>query len=355
MRKHRRSSSAPLVIFVGIVLLCITAVGVFVYVQGENAYKADLTLYEGRERNNLIEIEIPEKSGVRAIANLLKEKDLIPEADSFVRYTKESDTSGKLQAGKFFIRSNLSIAGVVDVLTGKTISEEVRLTIPEGYTIKEVASLLVSKNLITTEEEFLDCISSTCDFSNVSFLPAKKSPNLAFPYSYMEGYLFPDTYFIQTDSFTSEQFIRMMLRAFQTKALPVIDGNAEKIHETIILASILEKESRPRDNQELVAGVIWNRIDNDIQLATDATNRYIMSNPLAPITAQSLASSNPYNLRRQKGLPPSAISNPGLASIKAIQNPEATDNFYYLHDNTGQIHFSRTEAEHNRKKNTYLN
>lgn len=355
MRRQRPKPTSGVLPIVIIVLLLIIGGGAFWYIQGENQYKNDLVAYAGRDKNTLVEIVIPENSSVKAIASILKSKDLIPDENSFVRYTKDFGDSSKLQAGKFSIRSNLSIAQVTDVLTGKATSEEIRITIPEGYSIREIAGLLVSKGVITTEDEFLDCISTTCDFSDVSFLPSKKSPNLAFPYSYMEGYLFPDTYFVQKDSFSSDQFIHTLLSTFEKKAIPLLPSSDAKREEAVILASILEKESRPRDNQPLVASVLWNRIENGIQLATDATNRYIMNDPLAEITIQSLTSSNPYNLRRQKGLPPSAISNPGLASIKAILEPEDSDYFYYLHDSSGKIYFSKTEAEHNRKKNMYLN
>lgn len=354
MRHRRPKQRSMLPAIVAILLLIIVGGGAFFYIQGENQYKADLTAYSGREKNTLVNITIPENSNIKTIAALLKEKDLIPSDTSFLRYAKESGDDSKLQAGKFSLRSNLSMTEVADVLTGRAVSEEIRLTIPEGYTIREIAGLLVSKGLISTEEELLDCISRTCDFSDVDFLPSKTSADLAFPYSYMEGYLFPDTYFVHKDSFSPNQFVHTLLATFESKALPLLPTSKAKREETVILASILEKESRPRDNQPLVAGILWNRINNGIQLATDATNRYIMDDPLGEITYQSLTSNDPYNLRRVKGLPPSAISNPGLASIKAILNPEDSDYFYYLHDSTGQIYFSKTEAEHNRKKNQYL-
>ena len=89
-------------------------------------------------------------------------------------------------------------------------------------------------------------------------------------------------------------------------------------------------------------------------MGADATTRYLKADPLTPLTYKELQSTNPYNTRRSAGLPPTAISSAGVASFKAALSPEESDYWYYLHDHQGQIHYSSTENEHNRKKALYL-
>lgn len=354
--RHRKKSSPVFWIVFSFVLLLLIAGG-FWYTQREAHYKEVLSETAGTG-NTPYQVEIEKGSSVAAIADTLLEKSLIVEKEAFIRLAKEQGDDRQLFAGSFSVTSGLTIPEVLDILTGRTEPSRIRITIPEGLTLKEMATLLEERGTIGSAEEFLDCIATTCDFSDVTFLPEKGDPDYAFPYSYMEGYLFPDTYFVDSNEFTIEGLIRLMLRTFDTKIrkgfADEIEASDYSLNELVIMASIVEKESRPRDNQAVVAGILWKRFENGVQLAADATNRYIKENPLDAITYQELQSSNPYNGRRVRGLPPSAISNPGAASFAAAVEPEESEWWYYLHDNTGTIRFGRTESEHNRNKSIYL-
>jgi UPF0755 protein len=223
------------------------------------------------------------------------------------------------------------------------------IRILEGQTLKDIGMQLI-KNKLTTEEEFASCVKNFCELRD-SFDFLSDAPSL-------EGYIFPDTYFIEKTNFTLQSFMKQALRNFEKK---VATGLAEDIAQSkksfkdmVIMASIIEKESRPRDNQSIVSGILWKRLENNVQLAVDATNRYIKEDPLAPLTMKELQSSSPYNTRRVKGLPPTAISNPGLTSIKAALTPKDSPYWYYLHDSSGVIHYSTSESQHNKAKALYI-
>ncbi len=340
----------------GALLLLLLVRGAFWY-QEELSYRELVDATVLQEETVAEPVEIAAGSSLRTIAAFLEESNIVVDAAVFERYVRSMEAATSLQAGTFYLSGSMTIPEVVDVLTGKVVPDEVRLTIREGLTILEIADLFVERGL-ATKEEVLDCITSSCDFSAYDFLPTPGAED-AYAHSYMEGYLFPDTYYIAPTSFDLESFLGRLLRTFESRVLtPFAEEIAESEYtqeELVVLASIMEKESRPSDDQHVVAGVFFNRLENGVQLALDATTRYIKDDPLAPLTAVELASSNPYNTRRVRGIPPTAISNFGVRSFEAILNPEDTNYWYYLHDANGQIHYSSTEAEHNRKKALYLN
>lgn len=351
-----KNHAGPSLLIPVILLIVVVGAAIGWYMYTEAKYKELIAATAG-SGNTPFSVDIEKGSSIGAIANLLKGKDLIVDRDAFIRYAKEKGDDAKLQAGTFSVTSGLTIPEVLDVLTGRTKPTRTRVIIREGLTIRDIAGVLVSQGLIKNEDEFYDCI-TTCDFSSFTFLPPKNKSTYAFPYSYMEGYMFPDTYFVDTADFKVETFIAQTLRNFDTK---VVKGLAKQIaasdyslEELVTMASIVEKESRPADNQAVVAGILWKRLENNVQLAADATNRYIKEDPTGPLYQAELTSNNPYNGRKIKGLPPSAISNPGLASLKAAISPETSDWWYYLHDANGTIRFARTEAEHERNKSLYL-
>ena len=332
-------------ILVGILAVVLLSGGYFFY--SEQQYKTALTIIPDiAKKNVLIAFTIEKGSSVRHIANSLLYPNIIKDDGAFLRYVKEQNLENKLMAGNFTLNSGLTIPEVTDILTGKVVPDSMKITIKEGMSVRDIRDLLISQGLATAKD-FNECI-STCDFRTAfPFLPKQDNPKYAYSWSYLEGYLFPDTYYISKAQFTVESFFKQMLSNFKKQVGSDIDP------EVVIIASIIEKESRPKDDQAIVSGIIWKRLKEGIQLATDATNRYLMDAGEV-LTYKELTSTNPYNTRKQKGLPPSAIANPGITSINAAKTPKDSTYYYYLHDANGQIHFADTENEHNRNKQIYL-
>lgn len=332
-----------------IVIVIFTLLGAGWYIHKEQEYKKHVTEVPIAGSTLVKEFTIASGTSLKKVAHDLFVQELVVDEDSFSRYASEQKKDTAIAAGTFYLTPALTIPEVLKVLTGEVVPTRVRITIPEGYTVNDIGEALVKKGL-TTKAEFDECIKGGCDFKeDFPFLPGNDS---------LEGYLFPDTYFFDQTKFSLQSFLGLMLQNFEDRVVSglkkEVTANNYSLEQIVTMASILEKESTPRDDQEIVSGILWKRFENGVQLAADATTRYIKNDPLAPLTYQELQSNNPYNSRRVKGLPPTPISNPGMLSIKAALNPKESAYWYYLHDNDGIIHFSRTEAEHNKAKALYL-
>lgn len=306
---------------------------------------ARLTLSWSRpnsDSTSRVSVEIPQGTSLSRISDILEERELVRDGWSFQWFVRWKKLASSLQAGEYVIPRNLTFSEIIEVLQhGK--SEEIRITIPEGSTIAQVDALLAKKSFITPGD-FIDC-TNFCD--------------LGFRISSLEGYLFPSTYFENPKSFTSKKFVQRLYNTFQqqTKGLmKEIQESGRTLKEVVIVASMIEREAFGDNLEEKreIADVIWKRLDERIHLGIDATTRYELDEWKRPLYTEDFQSDSPYNTRRNLGLPPTAISNPGLDSLKAAVRPISTEYYYYLHDNTGQVHFGRTLDDHNANKRMYL-
>lgn len=299
------------------------------------------------------DVTIGTGASVRSIASGLKENGLIRSELAFLLFVKWNNLDTKLQAGRFILRPSLSVPQLSESLqSGK--AQEIALVIPEGFTVKDIDDLL-AKNNLEASGETVRC-ANECDFSSFEFLPEKE--NQARRGGRLEGYLYPDTYFVEIENFKAKFFLERMLSTFQKKVLVPLKQDLQKseysLHQIITMASLIEEESRHDEERKTVSGILWKRLENDVILGVDATVRYILEKPREILTKEDLKTDSAYNTRRQTGLPPGPIASPGLGSISAALNPAATGYWYYLHDKEGNIHYSETNEEHNLKKEQYL-
>lgn len=332
-----------------IIFVLLTLIGAGWYMFKEQEFKKHLTEVPIAGSKLVKEFVVPQGASLKKIAHDLFVQELVVDEDSFTRYVIEQSKDKELATGSFYITPALTIPEVLKILTGEVVPDRARITIPEGYSVNDIGGVLIKKGIVS-KSEFDECVKGGCSLQKTfSFLPADGS---------LEGYLFPDTYFFDQSKFTLESFLSQMVKNFESKVVIGLESEIDKskysLAQIIKMASILEKESTPKDDQTIVSGILWKRFENGVQLAADATTRYIKSDPLAPLTYKELQSDNPYNSRRVKGLPPTPISNPGLLSIKAAIFPKDSPYWYYLHDTEGLIHFSKTESEHNKTKALYL-
>lgn len=235
---------------------------------------------------------------------------------------------------------------IADIMgSGNTATTSV--TIPEGYTVKQIANLLEKKGLGSADQ----FVKATTTWSgDEEFLKTRTKKNS------LEGYLFPDTYRINKGT-PAEDIISMMLNNFERRLAPLqtqISANKRSLNEIIILASLVEDEARTETNRKLVAQVLLNRLAKPMRLDVDATVRYLTDNWTKPITKADLAINSPYNTRKVSGLPPTPICNPSLMSIKAVLSPSPTNALYYLTDKDGVMHYANTLDQHNANKAKYL-
>lgn len=333
------------------ILLCIAAIAA-IWLGWHAWYLHALTPVDHGSTQR-VSVSIPSGSSSKEIAVILHQKELIRSQLAFLRYAKQSDKVTSLQAGTFILQPSMGVQDIVEALaSGET--QEASVTIPEGYTVKDIDALLAKKGLIA-EGELIDC-ASRCDFSTFEFLPEGK--NQAHRGGKLEGYLYPDTYFVDPTDFNVKFFAERMLGTFRSKVVNAmaddIKASGHLLHEIVTMASLIEEETKRDDERYIVSGILWKRMTEKMGLYVDASNRYILDKPTEIITAADLDQDSAYNLRKYRGLPPGPIANAGMQSIKAALHPQSSPYYYYLHGLDGAIRYAVTNDEHNANKAKYL-
>ena len=266
--------------------------------------------------------------GVREISYNLKQQGLIKDPIIFFIITKKMGYDKKIEAGDFRLSPSMNTWDIANSLTHGTL--DIWVTIPEGKRTEEVAEIL-KKNIPTFQQSWIQSLITD------------------------EGYLFPDTYLIPKDA-TIDLISTMMKDNFQQKFDSAKNTKITNLtdRETIIMASLVEREAKADIDRPMVASVIYNRISIDMKLDIDATLQYALGYQTdekrwwkKELTAQDKTINSPYNTYTNPGLPPGPISNPGLDSIKAALNPAKTDYLFYISDANGVNHYAKTMAEHN--------
>lgn len=284
------------------------------------------------------------------IGNNLKEEGIIDNPLYFNTYVLVSGKFNRLQAGTYLLCPDDSIKNISEILArGETAQD--RITIVEGWNMRDIGNYFEKIGIID-EENFIERIKSNNFNDLFSFLEEKPEG------ATLEGYLFPDTYFIPYDS-DIDSIIKLMLYNFNDKLTDDLREeirNQEKtIFEIITVASLIEKEVRSYEDKRLVSGIIWKRLEIGMPLQIDATISYITGRRTTRISITETQIDSPYNTYKYKGLPVGPISNPGIESIKAAIFPEKSDYLFYLSKpDSGETVFSKNHDEHVAAKNKYL-
>lgn len=240
----------------------------------------------------------------------------------------------RLTPGRYTFTGRNSCRSVLDRFR-RADFDRIRVTVPEGLPIWRTAALLADS---------LDFDSATFVALNTDsvFLADHDLPCL-------EGYLFPETYFFPwgTSARSAASKMVYMCRT-QTDAIWPETLSAQERFDHIILASIVESETRIDSERVIVASVYTNRIRKNMRLDADPTVIYGLGGLDRPLYRRDLKQDSPYNTYMRKGLPPTPINSPGLAAIRAALTPAKTEYLFFVADNRGGHRFTRTNAEHNR-------
>lgn len=300
-------------------------------------------------------VKIPSGSSVAGIAEILKEEKIIRSSTAFRIFIKFHYPDLVFQAGSFVVRPAMTVEEIIEVIsTG--MGAEMIVTIPEGFTVKDIDALLTEKRLVE-RGDVIKC-ADTCDFSSFEFLPFGSIRGLATRGGVVEGYLYPDTYFIVSDDFEPKFFLERLLTVFRKRVIDRLSKDIEhsgrSLHEIVTMASLIEEETRTHEERPIVAGILWKRFDAGRGLDVDAAIRYILEKQTSALTGEDLNTSSPYNIRKFRGLPPGPIASPSFDSIEAALHPEISEYWYYLHGEDGKIRYAVTNEEHNINKYKYL-
>jgi len=326
-----------------IVLALLGLLGGFAF---RSAYLSNLKAVNPDTETN-IRFDIDPGSSVEQIGKALFAKELISSPWTFKLYVKLNADETAFRAGSFVLRQSLGVAEIVEKLSSE--QGEMWITILEGWRLAEVADYLAEKSHIE-KGAFLDC-AKNCEFEHeiLSSLPEDQS---------LEGYLFPDTYIItpQTESYG---VINRALNNLEAKFDEELRARAARqdrsVHEVLTMASLLEREVRSYKNRQIVAGILWKRLEAGMGLGVDASVLYALGDWKATLDYEALQIDSPYNTRKYASLPPGPICNPSLSSIKAALYPEESSYWFYLTTlDTGEVIYSKNLAEHNANVARYL-
>jgi UPF0755 protein len=283
-------------------------------------------------------------STFQEVVHVLDEEGLLRSPTRFYLMVRILGIAERVKAGEY----ELSTAMMPSVILHKLVTGDVvkyRVTLPEGYTVRQIAVRLTERGIIDEQEEFLSLAFSS-DFA----------ASLGIRGDGVEGYLFPDTYLFSKEVAPAEA-IKTMVENFKRVYAPDFSLRAAELgmtdREVVTLASIIEKETGLAEERPLISAVFHNRLKLGIPLSSDPTVIYGIKGFDGNLRKRDLEKKTPYNTYLIRGLPPGPIANPGRSSILAALYPAPVKYLYFVSRNDGSHHFSATLREHNEAVRRY--
>ena len=290
-------------------------------------------------------IEVAEGDSFYGVLNKLSEEDKIKNEFLVKLYLKIRGIKPEVLAGTYKLDKSMTLDEIITLLSNDSTIGKIYITIPEGYTIDDIATELEENNICSSE----DFINSVKNYD----LPAYVSNNPNKRYN-LEGFLFPDTYGFNENE-NADFVVMTMINRFEevwqelveSLNLSIADDEIEKI---VNVASIIEKEAVVDSERSLISSVIYNRIAIEMPLQIDATVIYSYGYHIEKMYERHLEIDSPYNTYMYYGLPIGPISNPGRASLMAALKPEKTDYLYYLLESEYTHYFTDNYDDFLRRK-----
>ncbi len=275
---------------------------------------------------------IEKGEGLKEISANLEKAGLVRNKTYFEYYALFQGWAARLQAGEYFLSPSLNIPQIAGtIVKGEASSQEITVTIPEGFTLKQIDARLAKTGLIKAGELLKQ--------------------------TQLEGYLFPDTYRFSREADLGEIIGKMrdnFDRKLDEDLRSEIVRQDRTIKEIIIMASLLEKEVPTDEDRRIVSGIFWKRLKDNYPLQSCATIAYILGLDKWRYSIEETKVTSLYNTYQNVGLPPGPINNPGLSTIRAAVEPQETDYYFFLSKPDGETVFSQTMEEHNQNKVKYL-
>jgi len=278
----------------------------------------------------------------RLIVEDLRSAGLLPHPFVFDYLAWRRGDAGHLRPGRYKLRSSMSARQIYEALIR---GAPVRITVPEGRTIQQIAARLAREGLVEKADLF------TSAAKDAAFLARHSIPGPS-----AEGYILPETYLFDPGTGTGE-ILEKMVRAFERRYADLAQTSAPlglDWHKVLTLASMIEREARTEAEKPLIASVYYNRLRRGMALECDATVRYALDKWRGPLTREDLRVNSPYNTYVNKGLPPGPICCVGRSSIEAALSPARTAYLYYCYKPGDGHYFSKTFREHQRAVKKYL-
>jgi len=296
------------------------------------------------EKSQAVAVLIAKGSTVQEINTILAEQQLIEEDIRFLLLARYLGVATRLQAGEFALhRGQTAKELLLELSRAKPIQHPV--TVPEGLVIDDIAAIFASGGWCDAEE-YSRLARDPAFLKSLGFGQRKN----------LEGYLYPDTYYLTHKGHDAADLIRMQVKRF-LKIWEKLTADRKMVltpFDVLILASMVEKEAGKAEERPVIASVFFNRLQKGMRLQSDPTVMYGIENFRGPLTKTDLRTPTPYNTYTLARLPAGPICNPGEEALYAVLNPAQTKFLYFVFKGNRQHHFSKTLREHNRAVYKYL-
>ncbi|MFI3313878.1 MAG: endolytic transglycosylase MltG, partial [Eubacteriales bacterium] len=317
--------------------------------------------------DELVMVTVPENFTVEQVSEILVEQDMIEMPWLFELYCKFASAEDKIDPGTYELNRYYDYNALVSgMIAGSSSRATTTVTIPEGYEASQIFAMLEEYGVCSVEELTQTATNYDFDYDFLADIPLYSKNRL-------EGYLFPDTY----EFYVEDEPVRVLekfLTNFDSKfddtmevalinlnaqitedmvaegySLSEIDESLMSVHDIVIVASLIEKETSSSSESATISSVIYNRLASDDYplLQIDATVQYVLEERKEVLSSADLTIDSLYNTYRYPGLPAGPIANPGTLSIQAALAPEDTEYYFYALNSDGSHHFSETYFEHN--------
>jgi len=337
--RFRREKRTGLIggLLLAIFIICVSLIFASV------AWMATVDILGFAAEDEFVDVQVPQGFTLEGITDMLYETGLIRYKALFTLYAEYSNAIDKISPGSYVLNMNYDYRALVQGMTARAgVRVETSVTIPEGYTLAQIFSLLEAEGVCPADELWQ---AATFHEFNFHFLDRSTLGNRL----RLEGFLFPDTYNFYMDS-TPQQALLRMLREFNRRFTEEYVERAEamelSIRDIIIIASLIEREAGDDEERPRIAAVIYNRLENPNfpLLQIDATIHYAIAGTAIPF---SIHLDNEFNTYLHEGLPPGPIANPGMPSIRAALFPDNTNEYYYALNRYGTHNFFTNFNDHN--------
>ncbi|MGP1367518.1 MAG: endolytic transglycosylase MltG [Schwartzia sp. (in: firmicutes)] len=293
----------------------------------------------GEAKDTPIYLEVKPGMTAGEIGKILDERHVISHRVYFWLLAKANGVEGSFQTGTYKFHPQMDVREVLEMLAqGKTAP--LRFTIPEGFTVNEIAARLGEEGIVSAAE----LKAEAARFAPYPYMEQKAAATYQ-----AEGFLFPDTYEI-APGMTAREILRMMARNFDERLTEALRRRAAEmglsVFDLVTLASLVEKEARFEEDRAIIAQVFFERLRIGMPLQSCATIQYLLPVPKEELSYEDTEIESPYNTYQHMGLPPGPVANPGLAAIHAVLYPATTNYLYFVADREGHHHYSRNYSDH---------
>ena len=361
-RAERRKEDRVVRKIVYILTIGILIVAGILAISGYNYVSAGLKPLDKNDKK-LVQVEVPSGSSNRQIGDILEEGEVIRDGMVFNFYTKFKNLTN-FQAGYYQFSPNMTLDQISKELqqggSAEPLDDASKLTVPEGYDVDKIASL-VAKKTDFKKEDFIKVMKDDKFFEQLKtqypdlLTDAGNAKDVRYR---LEGYLFPATYNVHKNR-SLEDLVTQMVDTTNQILTPYYSQIKEKglnVQEVMTLASLVEKEGVTQSDRKKIAQVFFNRIEAQMPLQSDISILYALGEHKEVVTIKDTEVDSPYNLYTNTGYGPGPFDNPSQEAILAVLDPTENDYIYFVADiSTGKVYYAKTYEEHMELVEKYVN